>query len=48
LGASEKISGMVSPKNYPNAFELPTGKPTKNYGNSAFFMGKFTTNVDFP
>jgi len=27
---------------------VPTGKHTKNYGKSPFFMGKSTINGDFP
>jgi hypothetical protein len=28
--------------------DLPSGKHTKNYGKSPFFMGEFTINGDFP
>jgi hypothetical protein len=27
---------------------VPSGKHTKNYGKSQFFMGKLTINGDFP
>jgi hypothetical protein len=28
-------------------YQLPSGKPTKNYGKSSFLMGKLTINGHF-
>ena len=49
---SLRVTGIHAPRE-PGAkcrciIHLPSGKLTKNYGQSPFFMGKFTINGDFP